>query len=77
MVPPVPRPLPLTPNDEARRECAGELRLQLHRLTKYGRNTPLERTAYKKALVAIGQMLTRMDMDDVCIAVDELLHGKD
>ena len=72
-------PRPLTPNDEARAECVMRLAGAVDTYTQNAReDEPLAfRAASVVALRAIGQMLTRMDMDDICIGIDRLLHGDD
>lgn len=65
-------PLPIAPNEEARQECLGKLRL-LKDMVVHGTPTNIFPDAAKDAIInELCLLMLRMDMDDVCIVVEQM-----
>jgi len=65
-------PLPIAPNEEARQHCLGRLRL-LKDMVVFGTPTNIFPDAAKDAIITeLCLMMSRMDMDDVCIVVEQM-----
>lgn len=71
-------PLPITPNEDARIACIGELRQIGDRLMRADTTVADVDAAKEQMVRRVGHMLSRMDMDDVCHEIDRIMKwGED